>query len=45
LEPVARQALAQIDERVYDAVAGTADSIRCGIAFAAKSVAVACEVI
>ena len=43
LELVARQALAQIDERAYDVAAGAAGSIRYGIAFAGKSVAVACE--
>lgn len=44
LELVARQALAQIDERFYDSSAGTAGSIRYGIAFAGKSVAVTCEI-
>lgn len=43
LELVARQALAQIDERAYDAAAGTAGSIRYGVAFAGKAVAAACE--
>lgn len=45
LELAARQALAQIDERAYDAAAGAAGSIRYGIAFAGKSAAVACEVV